>query len=235
VHGYRSGVGADDEFGDLPRPELGEDRDEPATVRVAVSALSGVLAGIVTSLWGDWRYGTLVGWMVAAAVFVTWMWINIGSMDAPTTARHAVREDPGRAITDVAVVVAAVASLGAVGLLLVGGHSGGGEQDLQAALNVGSVVLAWATLHTMFTTRYARIYYDGPDDDVDFNEPHPPRYADFAYLAFTIGMTFQVSDTALRTKTIRATVLRHALLSYLFGSVIVAMMINLVAGLGKGQ
>jgi uncharacterized membrane protein len=176
----------------------------------------------------------LIGWMSAAATFVTWMWITIGSMDAPTTARHAVREDPGRAVTDVSVVVAAVASLGAVGLLLLSGQTGSGEKDLQAVLSVGSVGLAWAALHTIFTTRYARIYYDGPDDDVAFNQSDPPEYQDFAYLAFTIGMTFQVADTDLRTKTIRAMVLRHALLSYLFGAVIVAMVINLVSGLASG-
>jgi uncharacterized membrane protein len=61
----------------------------------------------------------------------------------------------------------------------------------------------------------------------------PPRYADFAYLAFTIGMTFQVSDTDLKTTEIRATALRHALLSYLFGSVILAATINLIAGLAR--
>ena len=81
-------------------------------------------------------------------------------------------------------------------------------------MTVGSVALAWASVHTVFTTRYARIYYTGPDEGVDFNEDDPPRYSDFAYLAFTIGMTFQVSDTDLKTKEIRATALKHALLSY---------------------
>ena len=68
---------------------------------------------------------------------------------------------------------------------------------------------------------------------MDFNQDDPPRYTDFAYLAFTIGMTFQVSDTNLKTSEIRATALRHALLSYLFGSVILAATINLVAGLAN--
>ena len=66
---------------------------------------------------------------------------------------------------------------------------------------------------------------------VDFNEKDPPAYLDFAYLAFTIGMTFQVSDTNLTTKAIRRIALRHALMSYLFGAVIVALMINVVASL----
>jgi uncharacterized membrane protein len=93
--------------------------------------------------------------------------------------------------------------------------------------------LAWAAIHTVFTTRYARLYYRGTSGGIDFNEKEAPRYSDFAYLAFTIGMTYQVSDTDLKTKEIRATALRQALLSYLFGVVIIAAMINLIAGLGK--
>ena len=78
-------------------------------------------------------------------------------------------------------------------------------------------------------------YYVGPDGGVNFNQDAPPRYLDFAYLAFTIGMTFQVSDTDLQTGSIRATALRRALLSYLFGAVILATTINLFSGLGSGS
>ncbi len=96
-----------------------------------------------------------------------------------------------------------------------------------------SIVLSWAMVHTVFTTRYARLYYTGGDGGVDFNEDDPPRFSDFAYLSFTIGMTFQVSDTNLTSKDVRATALRHALLSYLFGAVILAATVNLLAGLAK--
>ena len=69
----------------------------------------------------------------------------------------------------------------------------------------------------------------------DFNQDEPPAYVDFAYLAFTIGMTYQVSDTDLQTRTIRATALRQAMLSYLLGAVILAITINLVAGLSNSS
>jgi uncharacterized membrane protein len=68
-----------------------------------------------------------------------------------------------------------------------------------------------------------------------FNQNVPSRYSDFAYLAFTIGMTFQVSDTDLKTPAIRSTALRQALLSYLFGAVILATTINPVAGLASNS
>jgi len=131
------------------------------------------------------------------------------------------------------LLVAAVASLLAVGLVIVTAGGGGLAQGLQVGLGVASVILSWTVVHTVYTLRYARLYYGGSDGGVDFNADDPPRYADFAYLAFTIGMTYQVSDTDLKTKEIRGTALRHALLSYLFGTVIVATTINLVAGLSK--
>jgi len=81
--------------------------------------------------------------------------------------------------------------------------------------------------------RYAWLYYAGADGGADFHQEEEPRFSDFAYLSFTVGMTFQVSDTELNTSAFRATVLRHSLLSYLFGTVIVALTINLVAGLTK--
>jgi uncharacterized membrane protein len=218
---------------DLPQAGRGQVRGARPDVRLGTSALLGVLVGVATTQASTWRYGLLMGWIVAAAVFVTWMWRDIWSMDAPTTARHAVREDAGRSAADATVVVAAVASLSAIALLLLGKSSGPGGADVQAALAVASVGLAWAAVHTIFTTRYARLYYTGTDGGIDFNEDDKPRYSDFAYLAFTIGMTFQVSDTDLQTKDIRATALRHALLSYLFGVVIIATTINLVAGLGN--
>lgn len=207
--------------------------DPPAWVRVAVAGAAGVATGIGTSFPLSWQFGLLLGWMVMAAIFVAWAWLTVWPLDQRETAARALREDPGRAASDLIVLVAAVGSLGAVALLLLGGSSSGGTKDVQAAMSLVGVGLAWAAVHTMFTTRYARLYYSADTKAVDFNEDEPPCYRDFGYLAFTIGMTFQVSDTPLQTKEIRATALRHALLSYLFGVVVIATTINLVAGLGK--
>ncbi len=201
-----------------------------ATTRLLVCAAVGLVIGVVASVGGTWQYGVLAGWMAGAASFVTWVWLTIWPMDPQETAAHAVRDDPARGATDVLVLVAAVASLGAVTLLLTGGS--GGNKDLAAATSLVSVALAWGTVHTMFTTRYARLYYTDDAGGIDFNQDDPPQYSDFAYLAFTLGMTFQVSDTDIKSRDIRRTVLRHALLSYLFGVVIIAATINLVAGLG---
>lgn len=99
-----------------------------------------------------------------------------------------------------------------------------------AALGIASVIGAWLVVHTVYTSRYAPLYYSDDPDGIDFNQAEPPAFADFAYLAFTMGKTYQVSDTDLQTRPIRVTALRHALLSYLLGAVVSATAINLVAG-----
>ena len=130
------------------------------------------------------------------------------------------------------MLCACVASLAAVGLVLVRAHAVHGlTQGMLASLGLLSVAVSWLTVHTIFTLRYALLYYIEPVGGVDFNCDELPGYRDFTYLAMTIGMTFQVSDTNLQSTAIRATALRHALLSYLFGSLILAGAVNLIAGL----
>jgi len=202
--------------------------------RVAVSAVVGIVLAVVLVLIGAGRYAPAVGWDVAVATFLAWTWAGIWQMDSQTTAAHATREDPTRAVSDVIVLAASVVSLAAVGFFLLQASSAkGSTQDLLAGVGVGTVTLSWLIVHTVFTLRYALLYYTGPDGGIDFNQQEPPRYSDFAYLAFTLGMTFQVSDTDLKTHPIRATALRQSLLSYLFGAVILAATVNLVAGLGS--
>ena len=203
-----------------------------AATRLAVAAAAGVCAGVLAALPGSWQIGTLVGWDVTAGVYVAWTWRSIWHRDATATARLALREDPGRTAADALLLVASVASVLAVALAITAGSSGGaGAQDLRAGLALASVALSWTVVQTVYTSRYARLYYGHPAGGIDFNQDARPCYADFAYLAFTVGMTFQVSDTDLQTSALRAVALRHGLLSYLLGAVILATTINLVAGL----
>jgi uncharacterized membrane protein len=83
----------------------------------------------------------------------------------------------------------------------------------------------------MYAARYAYLYYGPPQGGIDFNSDDPPAYRDFLYFSYNLGMTYQVSDTAVSDSEIRAVVLRHTLLSYVFGAVVLASTINLVAGI----
>jgi uncharacterized membrane protein len=105
------------------------------------------------------------------------------------------------------------------------------QRVLLTIVAIATVLLSWTLVHTIFALRYAHLYYGDVPGGIDFKSPdEPPAYADFAYVAFTVGMTFQISDTDIQLAVIRRVVLRHALLSYLFGTVIVASAINVIAG-----
>ena len=208
-----------------------------SSVRVAVAAVVGVVAAVVTGALGSWDFAPSVGWIAAAGLYLVVTWSIIGPMDAVATAAHARREDPTRRVTSLIVLAASVASLTGVGYLLVQASGDtGATKPLVAGLGVLSVAVSWVVVHTLFTLRYALLYYGAGAGGIDFNQDEPPRYTDLAYLAFTVGMTFQVSDTSLRNHAVRIAVLRQALLSYLFGSVVLAAAVNLIASLaGSGH
>ena len=201
--------------------------------RLALSLLSGAVSGAVVGVvTGVPAVVPLSAWDAAAVVFLVWTWRTILPADGEQTSTLAVREDPSRGAADVVLLLAAVASLVGVGLVLFQSRSEIAP-ELGVGLGLTSVVLSWAVVHTVFTLRYARLYYTGGEGGISFNCSERPGYSDFAYLSFTIGMTFQVSDTNLESQLLRRTALRHALLSYLFGAVIIATTINLVSGLTK--
>lgn len=203
-------------------------------VRVAVAAILGIGMSVALMKTGHSELALLWGWDVTALVTIAWIVLALFGLDAAKTARLASTEDPDRLTLDLLMLVASVASLAAVIIgLTQAGDAHGAEKTLQIATCVGSVVLSWALVHCTFTLRYAVLYYSEPKGGIDFHSDDEPGYLDFAYLAFTVGMTFQVSDTDIVRKSIRHAVLRHALLSYVFGTVIVATMVSVVAGLGK--
>jgi uncharacterized membrane protein len=151
-------------------------------------------------------------------------------LEALDTARLAQREDPSRVVRDVVLLAVAVGAMVTVAVVIFHAHQSG---PLRTALGVACVAASWVVLHTILTLRYARLYYTDPTGGIDFKQDADPTFRDFAYVAFTVGMTFQVSDTDIQKATIRETILRHALISFVFGAVIIAVTINLVAGLSK--
>jgi uncharacterized membrane protein len=203
-----------------------------AKLKVISAAVVGVLVSVVAASVASWKQAPLLGWDAAALVFLIWSWTTIWPMSNSVTASHAVREDPSRGAADIVVLGASLASLAALGIVLVqASNSHGSSRIWQIALGVVSVIIAWAVLHTIYALRYAELYYRGEPGGVNFPGGKHPSYKDFAYLAFTVGMTFQVSDTGFQSTEFRTTALRHSLISYLFGTVIVATTINLIAGL----
>ena len=210
-------------------------RHIPVWVQLALMGVAGVACGGLFAVLVSPAYGPLVGWDAAALSWLALLWGRLWRLDAERTAQLAGAEDPNRALRDTLLLAACLVSLLAVGMVLATMHdaSAGIPVSASAGLAVLSVVVSWFVVHTLFAIRYARLYYTGPAGGVDFHQPEPPCFADFAYLAFTVGATFQVSDTDLSSAELRRAVLKHMLLSYLFGAVIIAATVNLVASLAK--
>ncbi|MFE9960039.1 DUF1345 domain-containing protein [Micromonospora sp. NPDC005299] len=209
------------------------DAHVPAALQLVVMALVGAFAAGAAAVMLSPTLAPLVGWDGAALSWLVLQWGRLFRLDAARTARLAKLEDPNRAARDALLLAACLASLLAVGLVLTTAHSvtAGLPRDLYGGLGVLSVVASWFVVHTVYTTRYARLYYSGEPGGINFHQDEPPCFSDFAYLGFTVGATFQVSDTDLCSSEMRRTALRHLLLSYLFGAVIVAATVNLLAGL----
>jgi len=199
---------------------------------VLVGSVAGIAVAAFARLEGtSWAVAALCASDIAALVFIAWVWTTVARADALTTARRARSEDASRAAAEAVLLGAGAASLVAVAFTLVqAGDAHGAARGFLTALAIGSVALAWTSIHTVFTLRYARMYYSPPDGGIDFHD-ETPDYLDFAYLALTVGMCFQVSDTDITGKRVRRCALHHALLSYIFGTVIVAVTVNLVATL----
>ncbi|MDQ5861401.1 MAG: DUF1345 domain-containing protein [Actinomycetota bacterium] len=211
--------------------EPGPPKVRRSRLRFLAMVVTGLAAAAGTGATGRWLQAPAAGWATAALVYVVWVWVVIGRMDPQETKSHATAEDPSRATTDLLILVANVASLAAVAVVVMDSHQGGTQLG-GAALVLASVALSWMLVQTLFTLRYAEHYYGGQKDGgVNFNQDELPQYTDFAYVATSIGMTYQVSDTNLENPRIRREALKHSLLSYVFGTVILAATINLVLGL----
>ena len=200
--------------------------------RLTTGAILGVIVAVGLATISPWQLAVLGGWIAAAALIMTSIWIFLPRLDGEATRAAANREDLSTRNDDLVIVAASVISLvGVVLTLIQAKDSSGGLKAWLTAIAVLTVVVSWMLVHTMFALRYAHLYYDEPEGGVDFPDEDLPDYLDFVYLSLTIGMTFQVSDTDITSRTIRRAVTRHAALGYLFGTVIIGVTINVVGGL----
>ena len=207
----------------------------PAMRRAVLVSSIGLFVVVVLGWFLPWGLALVAGWDAAALTFLVSIWPIILQADGPHAAQLATREDETRGSAAVLLLGASVASLlGVVFALDLAGRQAGPLRVLLIVVAVLTVVLSWTVVNTVYTLRYADLHFRSREAGIAFGDPagqEQPNYRDFAYVAFTIGMCYQVSDTTVRDRRIRTTVLTHAFLSYLFGVVIVAGSVNLIAGL----
>lgn len=175
------------------------------TLRRAVTVLAvGLAVTLALIAYTPWELAVVAGWDAAAVTFLVSIWQFTARADGPDTKRLATREDDTKSLGNVLLVVVCVASLFGVGFTPgLAGDQTGALRKLLIAVAVSTVALSWTMLDTIYTLRYADLYYRDASGGIAFGDANAatqPTYRDFAYLAFTVGMTYQVSDTALRDR-----------------------------------
>lgn len=179
-------------------------------------------------------------WDIFAFATVVLAWMVMITKDPYEVRRNARLQDASRTILFIVVVTAATASLFAVFILL--GSSKNlppGGMVSHVTLSIAAIVLSWTLVHTLFTLRYAHLYYikaqtlnrDEIEGGLLFPNDEHPDYLDFAYFSFVIGMTCQVSDVQISSKTMRRLATVHGLIAFAFNTAILALFVNIVAGL----
>ena len=195
----------------------------------------GLAAALLTGFLNSWWHAPAAGWGAAALLYDIWVWARISRMDPAETREHAREEDPRRSTRDFLILCANAAAIVAVLIVMVSGNQA--EKPMKIAIALLALVTvgaSWLMLHTLFTLRYTELYYTSdPEGGINFNQDTPPSYTDVAYMAFSLGMTYQVSDTSITNHNMRAEALKHSLLAYVFATLILAATINLVIGLAS--
>jgi uncharacterized membrane protein len=212
-------------FRKMPKPV----RVVYARPRTFISIAIGVLAFFV--LPGSLRLVTrlLIGWDTFIALFLVLAFVMMARCGIAHIRRNAVMQDDGRFLILMVTALGAFASIAAIMFEIGADHRGAAE----LALATGTIALSWAAVHTTFALHYAHDYYRGdkpgglqfPSGD----QHEDADYWDFVYFSFVIGMTAQVSDVGITDKTIRRTATAHGVISFIYNTALVALMVNIAA------
>jgi len=177
-------------------------------------------------------------WDVFALSILIPSWLFLFKCPASKIRTEATREDGSRAFVLFMIMVSSFASMFTVLLLILSKEASSSSLAIFLPVAICGMLLSWILVHTTFTFRYAHMYYGDDENDasrhaagLEFPEEKKPDYLDFAYFSFVIGMTFQVSDVEISARKIRRLALLHGLLSFGLNTFVVALTINLIAGL----
>jgi uncharacterized membrane protein len=211
-----------------PRPALG------AWLARGIAAVAGILCFAVLPAWLGWETRAVAAWDLGVLVLVGEGWFVILRSDPQRARERAVAEDPGRAaLLAVAFGASAISLVAAVAVITKAEMlAPNAPAWLRTTLGLTAIIAAWTLLHTAFTLHYARLYYGDPEmtNSLEFRGGQPDD-ADFAYFSFGIGMTFQIPDVDVTTREMRRVVLFHQLISFAYNTAILALVVNLLAGL----
>ncbi|MCU1424263.1 MAG: putative rane protein [Microbacteriaceae bacterium] len=197
------------------------------------SALVGVVLAMVPLFLNAAELAPLIGWVAAGSVFLAWAWAKAWKAGPDETRELALHEGRSRRLVDSIIIGATFLSLVFVVFALLRSQQKDPVGVLAAILATLSVVVAWALINTVYAFKYARMYYHDDNHRFRFDQEEDPSYSDFAYAAFSIGMAYNANNVDESSTPSRRIALGHGLLAYLFGTVVVAVAINLVTSLAQ--
>ena len=182
----------------------------------------------------------MISWNVFSLGMIIMSWITFSITTSQQIREQAKVQDSSRVLIFSTVLISTFASFFAVVLLLLTKKEYKNTEALHLIIAIAGMLFSWVLIHTIFTLRYAHVFYG--DDEVkpethaaglEFPDDKKPDYLDFAYFAFVVGMTFQVSDVEVTSKRLRRLVLLHGILSFGYNTIMIALTINLIAGFGS--
>jgi uncharacterized membrane protein len=221
-----------------PKPKLPWVVGLTAPHRLTLTLLIGAVAFAATEPWLMRHTRLLVAWNAGTLTYLSLGWLAVARADAHMTRVRAQIYDQTNYVIFLLVVVAATASVVAIGFLV--GDAKllpSAERAAHLTLSILALLLSWLLIHTLFAFHYARCFYwrDDPTTEhvrgLRFPGDAAPDYLDFLYYSFVVGMTSQVSDVAVVTQHMRRITLIHGVLSFVFNIAILAMSINIIGGM----
>ena len=179
----------------------------------------------------------MIGWDTFSLCMIVQNWITFSITTSQQIREQSKVQDSSRTLIFLIILISTLASFLAVMLLLITKEKFKNAESFHLVIAITGMVLSWFFIHTIFTLRYAHIFYGDDDENpgthaggLEFPGDKKPDYLDFAYFAFVLGMTFQVSDIQITSKRLRRIAMVHGLLSFGYNTIMIALTINLIAG-----
>ncbi|CAA9197761.1 DUF1345 domain-containing protein [Flavobacterium sp. NPDC079362] len=209
-------------------------------LRLYISVVIGIAVFFIL---GDMEKASIhwmSSWLAFSGTYLFLCWMTILSCHPRELHKIAEKQDSGRSLVMILILIASLISL--IGIILfyrTSGEMKDNELLIHILLTILSAIFAWWLVHTTFTFKYAHLYYAVGEQKegrhvyggLDFPDENTPDYLDFCYFSFVLGTTFQVSDVNITARHIRRIALLHGLLSFFFNTIILALSINIIAGL----
>lgn len=182
----------------------------------------------------------MIGWDTFSLCMIVQTWITFAITTSQQIREQSKVQDSSRTLIFIIILISTLASFLAVLLILITKKQFTHTESFHLVIALAGMILSWFFIHTIFTLRYAHIFYGDNDEKpevhaggLEFPGEKKPDFLDFAYFSFVLGMTFQVSDVQITSKPLRRLAMWHGLLAFGYNTVMIALTINVIAGFGN--